>query len=311
MDSSLHFFGIVLALCSFFGVTGLLGFVWSIRAYRAGKGYAVRAGIATLAGALAGLIVFPASFCMLEILPSSVRSLLFALITFAVVGALAGALGGLIIGLPVALLYAYARRKLENASQPSHVPASDLPSSRGLPKEKAGSKKASFRLASRPITVSILLVVGLVPCYTLAMWLGGENSVLPALDDVVSMKTTFPSSSQHQGIPMFQVPESCWGKIYAALSPCNDVWESNIPKWVVLGELTIETKDGTAHYVHMYDLGNDRVGAFSIGRSPTSDGRQYYYGGNSRKLQAALDAAYTEFCRHPATMVPEKASNRR
>jgi hypothetical protein len=90
------------------------------------------------------------------------------------------------------------------------------------------------------------------------------------------------------GYRTFDVPQDCLKDIFAALSPSERDHEPGA--WIVLGNLTIQTRDGTTILVQLYSLEDDATGAFSAG--PTFETRKYFRGGNTHELEAAMAKAY-------------------
>jgi hypothetical protein len=73
------------------------------------------------------------------------------------------------------------------------------------------------------------------------------------------------------------------------LLPCHVDLELLKPDWAGLANLHFETKDGRTYDVDVYDLNREPIGAFS---SPPC--QEYFRGGNSKKVNAAIRRAYTE-----------------
>jgi hypothetical protein len=121
-----------------------------------------------------------------------------------------------------------------------------------------------------------------------------------ALDRVVHPETGYalPDVSEiaridflqgDRGLPDFAVPQSCWGDLLAALSPSQRD-KIPMPPWTALGVIRITMRAGGEHYVALYLVEGEPVGAFSAG--PSDDSRKPYRGGNSEQLKRAIEKAY-------------------
>ncbi len=112
-------------------------------------------------------------------------------------------------------------------------------------------------------------------------------------------------------VRLFDAPEDCWDDLMKSLSPSRfDPLPSN---WRVLGAIDIELKRGGKCQVGLYDLsyrhsstGPEEVGAFAAG--PNFDNCNYYRGGYTSKLKAAVKRAYLEYQKRAK---PLKAEGRR
>ena len=107
----------------------------------------------------------------------------------------------------------------------------------------------------------------------------------PELSEIASIDASFYERALEREVD-FAVPPEHFKPIFDSLTPAQ--YDDNPAKWVVLGELKIQLKDGKPFQVFLYRTG-DPPGAFSSGANHQS--RTYYRGGDSEKLRAALNAA--------------------
>jgi hypothetical protein len=252
---------------------GLL--LWAL-ASRRGIGRAVYAGVA---GAIAGACICDPGVVLVAI------PMLVPAVYCAIVGTVVGAIAGLIVGLPAGLIYLHVRRSRRKQGEPLRPGTAGSPSSRDEIEDETGQSEHRLRTAVGAMDSSILLVVGFV---SVSMWLLALNPEtclpLPAFEDVVSIKAPIDPRKQ-QG--MFEIPKACRADIYSALLPCNeDLYPA---EWIGIGDLRIESKDGSVYDVDVYQTG-ESVGAFSVA---TSKGRSYFRGGSENKFKKALAKAYS------------------
>lgn len=85
-------------------------------------------------------------------------------------------------------------------------------------------------------------------------------------------------------VPEFDVPRKHWQPIRSAMLPAEVDESDLIADWVALGHVTIQANDGQTLDVDLYQTPDD-IGAFAVNR-------KYYRGGNSRRLQAAIEQAH-------------------
>lgn len=91
----------------------------------------------------------------------------------------------------------------------------------------------------------------------------------------------------------FQVPVTCWDAILAAISPSQLDDDDCVTPWLELAELEIRTTGGESHFVQVYDLEDQPVGAFAAW---SSDNRERAYrGGNTFQFRQAIEKAYEEY----------------
>lgn len=109
--------------------------------------------------------------------------------------------------------------------------------------------------------------------------------VFPPVSDIASID--FEGGGVGQ-FPDFSVPQSCWGELLGALSPSQR--DPKPPPWIVLGDIWITTRSGGKHYVALYLVQGEPVGAFSAG--PSDNSYHAYRGGNSEQLERAVRHAY-------------------
>ena len=89
----------------------------------------------------------------------------------------------------------------------------------------------------------------------------------------------------------FEVPRSHWEAIHSAMLPAHK--DKHAAKWVGLGHLDLNLKDGHSFYVALFlvSVGDtEDLGAFAAG--PSSQSRVYYRGGNSSALEKAVAEAF-------------------
>lgn len=137
----------------------------------------------------------------------------------------------------------------------------------------------------------------------------------PALDDVRHPETgyVFPPLSEiatvefrghNWGVfPDFAIPESSWEELLEALSPSQR--DPRPAPWIALGDIWITTRSGDKHYVALYSVAGESVGAFSAGRS--EDSHCAYRGGNSEQLMRTLKLAYARYASAERGAKPEEA----
>ena len=85
----------------------------------------------------------------------------------------------------------------------------------------------------------------------------------------------------------FRVPAENWESILDALLPAKR--DPHPAKWEGLGELKIKCKGGRSLVVSLFRL-SEGAGAFALGE--TWERRVYFRGGESARLETALEAAY-------------------
>jgi hypothetical protein len=124
----------------------------------------------------------------------------------------------------------------------------------------------------------------------------------PAVADISEMNA---GCEFWDGQQSFAVPQECWADILAALSPSERDREPGA--WLGLGDLKIRTKQGSTVRVDFYSLEYDMTGAFSAG--PTHESREYFRGGNTRKLEAALAKAFHVHLRSHGASPSDKRLN--
>jgi hypothetical protein len=175
-------------------------------------------------------------------------------------------------------------------------------------------------ISRRPVKKAILIVMGV------CLWIGvllmavgvyntrregiarwshvtspGTGYQFPALSEIARMTIGFidrDSAGNTKTVPEFDVPEQCWDDIIKGLSPSQ--YDPHPAKWVVLGSMEIELKNGERRWVGLYDLSTNPyrsdaevIGAFSAG--PDFKSRKYYLGGHTKTLKAAMKRAYAEY----------------
>ena len=124
----------------------------------------------------------------------------------------------------------------------------------------------------------------------------------PTVGDISEMNAGCEFWDGHQS---FAVPQDCWADILASLSPSER--DRKPCHWMVLGDLQIRTKQGSTIRVDLYSLEDDMTGAFSAG--PTFESREYFRGGNTRKLEAALAKAFHRHLRSHGASPSDKRLN--
>jgi hypothetical protein len=103
--------------------------------------------------------------------------------------------------------------------------------------------------------------------------------------------------------PDFSVPQSCWAELLGALSPSQ---RDPMPSpWLGLGDIWITTRSGDRHYVALYLVEGEPVGAFSAG--PNDDSYSAFRGGNSEQLMRALRNAYAVYSSAKSEATDKKA----
>jgi hypothetical protein len=109
--------------------------------------------------------------------------------------------------------------------------------------------------------------------------------VFPPVSEIASIDYERIGGSE---FPDFSVPQSCWADLLGALSPSQR--DPKPPPWIALGDIWITTRSGAKHYVALYLVKGEPVGAFSAG--PSDDSYNAYRGGNSKQLKGAVRQAY-------------------
>ncbi len=74
--------------------------------------------------------------------------------------------------------------------------------------------------------------------------------------------------------------------------------------WIALGDIWITTRSGGKHYVALFLLEGEPVGAFSAG--PSDNSYNAYRGGNSEQLMRALKDAYALYSSAKSQATEEK-----
>ena len=117
-------------------------------------------------------------------------------------------------------------------------------------------------------------------------WFVMPRRPLPDVSEIDQVRATVFLPEQRVPIK-FEIPKDFLPRIWAAVQPAK---RDPVPaKWVVLGDLTVTSKDGRQLQIFLFKTGH-RPGAFAVG--PTWEDRDYYRGGDSAALEKALEEAY-------------------
>jgi hypothetical protein len=110
----------------------------------------------------------------------------------------------------------------------------------------------------------------------------------PALEKIASVRVNFAYDRDTMKFVEYDLPPECWAETFSTMVPAE--YDPNPAKWQIMGVINILLKDGRGLFVWPYFI-HDGPGALSAGTSPNGH-RDYYRGGDSVKLQMALQAAY-------------------
>lgn len=120
----------------------------------------------------------------------------------------------------------------------------------------------------------------------------------PAASEIARMTISYWDRERRKDVSPFDAPEHCWEDILHSLTPSQHDPPPN-GAWKVLGEMDIELANGGRCHVELYDVGVDPycpdvepLGAFSAG--PDRESREYYRGGYTTRLKAAMERAFSE-----------------
>ena len=134
---------------------------------------------------------------------------------------------------------------------------------------------------------SLRITTACVPLLIASCSSSPGTEVLPKVSEIKSMRVTQYYTSNESNIT-FDVPHDHLESILTALKPAE--YDPSPAKWKSIADLHVDKSDGTKFVIALYSIRNP-PGAFSAG--PTHESRVYYRGGDSRALEAALDAAYS------------------
>jgi hypothetical protein len=160
-----------------------------------------------------------------------------------------------------------------------------------------GSPRAAVALALRLGAARALRLATLLPILLcIAGCHGGSPAVVhhpesgyafPDPKDIRSIEIRWDLRSEWRN-RTFYAPKDHWAIILSCLTPSER--DPRPMKWEAIGSILIRTTEGNQCWVGLFDTFED-LGAFAAG--PTIEDREYYRGGNSAKLKAAIQAAHS------------------